>query len=1203
MKRFQYPYAILILLLLGFFSSFRSFSQLPSNDNCAGAVTLVSGNTLSSTSSTLQFATTSSIAGGCGGATTTNTYDAWFKFQAVNSTTTVTVNITGSRFSTNQPYLEVLNGTCASFTSLNCQATATSGLTRTTLTGLTVGTFYYVRLYTLVSPAASGANKWDFSIGVQHQPINDDCAGAITLTPNGTCVNTSGTLDLATANAATPVGCLGAGTYYDVWYKFTATATTNYTVTLNNLGANITNPRIQIFTGTCASLTSVSCATTTFLTQAVTNGTTYYVRIANATTNPSGTGSAGSFNICLSTSAAPSNDACSGAIALTSGTSCSKVFGTLLNANVGASSCGNAGSAEVWYSFVAQSAYPTIDLADYNFPNISGSTTPRINLYSGTCGSLTSLACTTDPLSVQTAIGGSGLTIGQTYYVQITTNKATGVQTSGAWGFSICVTDPSGGASVDFGKSYVNVTKGTNGGTIDVGDVLEIRATLVVSGSSYIDSVAYYDTLLNTKGFKLVSGSIALKTNEGKIYRYDSPTKTAFTDAFDSDPGWAKAVGSDTAIQINMGKFSSNVARGKISVSDAGPKNNGAIIIMATYQVQVYAPYYSKINYGGGKFTYKNPATGVYSTVDFVRDSLIVYNSPGLCPNSAAPTNIISDEYGGSFGTAASSVSGNRNRTTSPNTNYIYTSFSNNSPQDYYYGITNNTSGTTITAVNTWPKSDGALDYRVFDVWDITGDHTGAANTVKGNAPCDPSLPISSTNPCGYMLVVNSAYNTDTAFQYTVSGLCPNTYYEISAWFKNICYKCGQDSLGRGHWSGSSYIPTGPGDSSGVKPNIAFDIDGVDYYTTGNIQYQGLGGTQTGSDSLNNWVQRGFTYKTGTTQTGFVLTLRNNAPGGGGNDWAIDDIALKTCSPDITVTPGPNPFICDSNTVDIGATISSYFDTYVYYKWEKSTDNGATWTSTGISGGPVTPTYTGSAWTYAVTYPTFVAYASDSGSQYRVVVATTPSNLSSSSCSFSAGNRITLTVDPCDQILGLDILSFRGRNENNYGILQWTVSKEEEPLKYEIQKSKDGSTFETIGTIAGFKNPAAELNSYVFTDPEHLDNTLSWYRIKAIKTQSNKVKYSKVIQLIGNDAGLQIESLINPFKSQIKFDLISGVEGMVQVQVIDQYQHVLKTANFNLVKGTNKLSIPNTDNLPAGFYILKITSGVNVINKKIIKRN
>ena len=117
-----------------------------------------------------------------------------------------------------------------------------------------------------------------------------------------------------------------------------------------------------------------------------------------------------------------------------------------------------------------------------------------------------------------------------------------------------------------------------------------------------------------------------------------------------------------------------------------------------------------------------------------------------------------------------------------------------------------------------------------------------------------------------------------------------------------------------------------------------------------------------------------------------------------------------------------------------------------------------------------------------------------------------------------------------------------------------------------------------------------------------LDNTLSWYRIKAIKTQDNKFNYSKVVQLIGDKAGLQNESLINPFNSNVKFDLISGDDGLVQVEIIDQYQHTLKIGNYKLVKGRNRINIDNTDKRPAGFYILRVTSNNNVINRKIIKR-
>ena len=84
------------------------------------------------------------------------------------------------------------------------------------------------------------------------------------------------------------------------------------------------------------------------------------------------------------------------------------------------------------------------------------------------------------------------------------------------------------------------------------------------------------------------------------------------------------------------------------------------------------------------------------------------------------------------------------------------------------------------------------------------------------------------------MAFINAAYRTDTAFLDTISNLCPNTYYQYSAWFRNMCPKCGCDSNGVGA-TGAGYIPTAVNDSSGVYPNLTFNINGYDYYTTGNI--------------------------------------------------------------------------------------------------------------------------------------------------------------------------------------------------------------------------------------------------------------------------------------------------------------------------------------------------------------------------------
>ena len=359
MKRFRYPHATAILLFLGLVLSSNSFAQ-PANDECWTAVTLTSSTSCVNTAGTNVNATynPSSLPNpGCGAS---DKFDVWYTFVAQASTQTITVSSAPS-----QVRLQLLSGTCGSFTSIAC------GNTSITATTLVTGNTYYIRVYT------QNPNTGSFNICVTHTPpTNDNCAGATSLTSNTTCINTAGTLNLATANVATPLGCFAAGTYYDVWYSFVAAHTTE-TITISSLGANISSPRIQLYSGTCAGLTNLSACGTTSITQAgLTIGTTYYVRVANFGSNPSGAGSVADFNICV-THVPPANDNCSGAITLTSGTSCVNTAGTLVGATyttIPTIGCGVASRNDVWYSFVAQSTNPTITLS-------SAPANPRIQLF------------------------------------------------------------------------------------------------------------------------------------------------------------------------------------------------------------------------------------------------------------------------------------------------------------------------------------------------------------------------------------------------------------------------------------------------------------------------------------------------------------------------------------------------------------------------------------------------------------------------------------------------------------------------------------------------------------------------------------------------------------------------------------------------------------------------------------------------------
>lgn len=272
------------------------------------------------------------------------------------------------------------------------------------------------------------------------QPSNNDCANAILLTSSTTCINTAG--DAANATYSGIASSCAGTVRYDVWYKFVA-ASTNPTITLSSVGANFNSPKVEIFSGTCAGLTSLGCAATSITASGLSIGSTYYVR-ALSTNNPIPTSNA-TFNICITDPVPPSNDDCSNATLLNSATTCSNTSGTLAGATASSpavsSSCAGTPGGDVWYSFVAQSVYPTISLSSIGSSFSSAGV--RVQLLSGSCGSFTSLACvsgssSTLSLSTMSNVSG-GLTVGNTYYIRV--YSPTTLPAGANWTFNICVTN------------------------------------------------------------------------------------------------------------------------------------------------------------------------------------------------------------------------------------------------------------------------------------------------------------------------------------------------------------------------------------------------------------------------------------------------------------------------------------------------------------------------------------------------------------------------------------------------------------------------------------------------------------------------------------------------------------------------------------------------------------------------------------------
>ncbi len=193
----------------------------------------------------------------------------------------------------------------------------------------------------------------------------------------------------------------------------------------------------------------------------------------------------------------------------------------------------------------------------------------------------------------------------------------------------------------------------------------------------------------------------------------------------------------------------------------------------------------------------------------------------------------------------------------------------------------------------------------------ITSSTSGCFNASWHTIPTDHS-------GGGNFLLVNASYTPGDFFVQPVTALCANTTYEFAAWIMNVHVR------------------------NGIKPNLSFKIEAEDgtvlqEFETGDI-------LQT---SIPEWKQYGFYFTTPSTNSKIVLRITNNAPGGIGNDIALDDITFRPCGAKITATVVGNTDtvnVCEGNTdvYRFNGTASSAYQSPAY-QWQVSADTGRTW--------------------------------------------------------------------------------------------------------------------------------------------------------------------------------------------------------------------------------------------------------------------
>jgi gliding motility-associated-like protein len=225
---------------------------------------------------------------------------------------------------------------------------------------------------------------------------------------------------------------------------------------------------------------------------------------------------------------------------------------------------------------------------------------------------------------------------------------------------------------------------------------------------------------------------------------------------------------------------------------------------------------------------------------------------------------------------------------TTTSTNYRYTSVS--CPPDGSYTVVNSFTG---CFGNSWH------------------------NLVEDHTPADVN---------GYMMLVNASITPGDFYVDTVKNLCGSVSYEFSSWVVNV-------------------LKSASCNSNGTRPNITFSIE----TTTGTV----IQTYNTGPISASNnfeWRQYGFFFTLPVSVNSLVLRITNNAPGGCGNDLALDDIAFRPCGPKLDAVfanvNGNNGRVnfcfTDNKSITLSSALQGGYNNPAF-RWQESIDSGKTW--------------------------------------------------------------------------------------------------------------------------------------------------------------------------------------------------------------------------------------------------------------------
>jgi hypothetical protein len=203
--------------------------------------------------------------------------------------------------------------------------------------------------------------------------------------------------------------------------------------------------------------------------------------------------------------------------------------------------------------------------------------------------------------------------------------------------------------------------------------------------------------------------------------------------------------------------------------------------------------------------------------------------------------------------------------------------------------------------------------------------------------------------------------------------------------------------------------------------------------------------------------------------------------------------------------------------------------------------------------------------------------------------------------------RLSFTYMGADEVINNPVpvkwVSFTAVKKYNNADLTWVTASEYNNTGFDVQRSFDGRTFETIGFVNGKGNTNSK-STYTYNDNGVFNSAAVskvFYRLKQIDVDG-RFEYSSIVSVVNQTAkATAVEAYPNPFNSSISISVVAVKASTANVEIFDISGRKLFSNTYEVEEGSNSIAITKLTDLNQGIYFVRVDVDGEVKVIKMIK--